>query len=71
MRDIRAIVNSDAAQTHALFAKHIEKITLTPNGGSLRGFRDVESSRPWQYRLCRGPELDRTYGVHFDWQAAA
>jgi site-specific DNA recombinase len=32
MRDIRAIVNSDAAQTRAIFAKHIEKITLTPTG---------------------------------------
>ena len=32
MRDIRGIVNSDAAKTRALFAKHIEKITLTPAG---------------------------------------
>jgi hypothetical protein len=32
MRDIRAIVNSDAAQSRAMFAKHIEKITLTPTG---------------------------------------
>jgi hypothetical protein len=32
MRDIRAIVNSDPAQTRAIFAKHIEKITLTPTG---------------------------------------
>jgi len=31
-RDIRAIVNSDTAQTRAIFAKHIEKITLTPKG---------------------------------------
>jgi len=31
MRDIREIVNSDTAQTRAIFAKHIEKITLTPN----------------------------------------
>ena len=32
MRDIRSIVNSDAAKTRSLFAKHIEKITLTPTG---------------------------------------
>ena len=32
MRDIRAIVNSDAAQTRAIFGKHIERITLTPSG---------------------------------------
>jgi hypothetical protein len=32
MRDIREIVNFDAAKTRALFAKHIEKITLTPAG---------------------------------------
>jgi hypothetical protein len=32
MRGIRAIVNSDTTQTRAIFAKHIEKITLTPNG---------------------------------------
>jgi hypothetical protein len=32
MRDVREIVNSDIAQTKAIFAKHIEKITLTPNG---------------------------------------
>jgi hypothetical protein len=32
MRDIRAIVNSDAAQSRAMPAKHIEKITLTPTG---------------------------------------
>ena len=32
MRDIREIVNSDTAQTRAIFAKHIEKITLTPTG---------------------------------------
>ena len=32
MRDIRAIVDSDAAQTRAIFARHIEKITLTPTG---------------------------------------
>lgn len=32
MQDIRAIVNSDAAETRALFAKHIGKITLTTSG---------------------------------------
>jgi len=32
MPDIRAMVNSDTAQTRAIFAKHIEKITLKPNG---------------------------------------
>jgi hypothetical protein len=32
MGDIREIVNSDIAQTKAIFAKHIEKITFTPNG---------------------------------------
>jgi site-specific DNA recombinase len=32
MQDIRAIVNSDQAKTRAIFAKHIEKITLTPSG---------------------------------------
>jgi hypothetical protein len=32
MRDIRTIVNSDVSQTRAIFAKHIEKITLTPTG---------------------------------------
>lgn len=32
MRDIRAIVNSDPAKTRAIFAKHIERITLTPGG---------------------------------------
>jgi len=32
MRDIREIANSDTAQTRAIFAKHIEKITLTPSG---------------------------------------
>ena len=32
MRDILAIVNSDAAQTRSIFAKHTEKITLTPTG---------------------------------------
>src|ERR1700687_2312733 len=31
-RDIRAIVNSDPAKTRAMFAKHIERITLTPSG---------------------------------------
>ena len=30
MRDIREIVNSDTTRTWAMFAKHIEKITLTP-----------------------------------------
>jgi hypothetical protein len=32
MRDIREIVNSDTAQTRAIFPKHIERITLTPSG---------------------------------------
>ena len=32
MRDIRAVVNSDPAKTRATFAKHIERITLTPSG---------------------------------------
>jgi site-specific DNA recombinase len=32
MRDVREIVNSDTVQTRAVFAKHIEKITLKPNG---------------------------------------
>jgi len=32
MRDVREIVNSDTAQTRAMFAKHIDKITLTPAG---------------------------------------
>jgi hypothetical protein len=30
MRDIREIVNSDTTRTWTMFAKHIEKITLTP-----------------------------------------
>jgi hypothetical protein len=32
MQEIRAIANSNAAQTRAIFVKHIEKITLTPTG---------------------------------------
>jgi site-specific DNA recombinase len=32
MQDIRAIVSSDTAQTRAVFARHIDKITLTPKG---------------------------------------
>jgi hypothetical protein len=32
MRDIRSVLNSDAAQVRAEFAKHIEKITMTPSG---------------------------------------
>jgi hypothetical protein len=32
MQDIRAIVDSDTAQTRAIFAKHIDRITLTPTG---------------------------------------
>jgi hypothetical protein len=32
MRDVRELVNSEAARTRALFAKHIERITLTPTG---------------------------------------
>lgn len=32
MRDIRAIISSDTAQTRAAFAEHIGEITLTPNG---------------------------------------
>ena len=32
MRDVRELVNSETARTRALFAKHIERITLTPTG---------------------------------------
>jgi hypothetical protein len=32
MRDICAIVNSDPAKTRAMFAKRIDRITLTPSG---------------------------------------
>jgi len=32
MQDIRAIVDSDTAQARAVFAKHVDKITLTSNG---------------------------------------
>jgi hypothetical protein len=32
MRDIREIVNSDTTRTRAMFAQHIERITLTPTG---------------------------------------
>jgi hypothetical protein len=32
MKDIRVILNSDTAQVRAEFAKHIEKITMTPSG---------------------------------------
>ena len=32
MRDVREIVNSDPAQTRAVFARHIDKIALTPTG---------------------------------------
>jgi site-specific DNA recombinase len=32
MRDVREIVNSDTARTRAVFAKHIDRITLTPTG---------------------------------------
>jgi hypothetical protein len=32
MKDIRAVLNSDAGLVRATFAKHIEKITMTPNG---------------------------------------
>jgi hypothetical protein len=34
MRNLRAILNSDVAYARAELAKHIEKITLTPNGES-------------------------------------
>jgi hypothetical protein len=36
MLGIRAIVNSDTAQTRAIFAKHIDKITLTRTGYTTR-----------------------------------
>ena len=32
MNDIRSALNSNAAQVRAKFAKHIEKITMTPSG---------------------------------------
>jgi hypothetical protein len=32
MRDVRELVNSETARTWAIFAKHIERITLTPTG---------------------------------------
>jgi len=32
MNDIRAMLNSDPARVRAEFAKHIEKITMTPTG---------------------------------------
>jgi site-specific DNA recombinase len=32
MRDVRELVNSETARTRAIFAKHIERITLTPTG---------------------------------------
>jgi len=32
MRDVRELVNSETAQTRAIFAKHIDRITLTPTG---------------------------------------
>ena len=31
-KDVRELVNSETARTRALFAKHIERITLTPTG---------------------------------------
>jgi site-specific DNA recombinase len=32
MKNLRSVLNSDAAQVRAEFAKHIEKITMTPSG---------------------------------------
>ena len=71
MRDIHAIFNSDADQTRALFAKHIEKITLTPTGDyyaasgtwSFMGRARIDGAggRNWTERLP----------VRFVWLAAA
>jgi hypothetical protein len=43
MREIRTIVNSDPAKTRAMFAKHIERITLTPSG------EHYVASRTWNF----------------------
>jgi len=55
MRDIRAIVNFDVAQTLAIIAKHIDNITMT-HRRALRSFRDLELRGARQYRWCRRPE---------------
>ncbi len=71
MRQIREIVNSDVSQTRALFARHIDRIMLTPNGEHYvasgtwdfvgRGSIDGAGGLAWTERLP----------VRFEWLAAA
>jgi hypothetical protein len=71
MNDIRAMLNSDPARVRAAFAKHIEKITMTPNGEHYvasgtwhlvgRGSIDGAGGPAWTERLP----------VRFEWLAAA
>lgn len=71
MNDIRAMLNSDPARVRDAFAKHIEKITMTPNGEHYvasgtwhlvgRGSIDGAGGPAWTERLP----------VRFEWLAAA
>jgi hypothetical protein len=63
MNDIRAMLNSDPARVRVEFAKHIEKITMTPSGEHYVAsgtWHYLALGRSWQYRWCRGPGMHDT-----------
>jgi site-specific DNA recombinase len=72
MRDMRRFVESRLADLRALFAaepvtiraeiaKHVQKITLTPQGRTYVAAGTWDLLGAWQHGWCRGREVDRTY----------
>jgi hypothetical protein len=71
MKDMRAVLNSDAAQVRATFAKHIERITMTPDGEHYVASGSWNLIGRGSIDGAGGPACTERLPIHFDWLATA
>jgi len=71
MNHIRAMLNSEPARVRAEFAKHIEKITMTPSGEHYVASGNWHLVGRGSIDGAGGPAWTERLPVRFEWLAAA
>jgi hypothetical protein len=56
LSNLQALFGAEAVTVRAEIAKHVQKITLTPEGRTYIASGTWNVLGPWQHGWCRGPE---------------
>ena len=56
LRELQGLFSAEGRTIRAELAKHVEKITLTPDGRNYIASGTWDVLGAWQHRWCRGPE---------------